>query len=121
MPHPSTYEKNQPSYYAYPSGHISTAMATLTVIAENYPQQSWIKPVGYSMIGALGIGLVGKGMHWFSDLPLGIALGYILGKTAVNPEETEIAEGPNNGGMKVSVTPSFDAQGGSGVRFAVNF
>jgi membrane-associated phospholipid phosphatase len=121
MPHPSTYEKNQPSYYAYPSGHISTAMATLTVIAENYPQQSWIKPIGYTMIGALGVGLVGKGMHWYSDLPLGIALGYIFGKTAANPEETEIAEASNAGGMKVSVTPSFDLQGGSGVRLAVNF
>jgi len=121
MPHPSTYEKNQPSYYAYPSGHISTAMATLTVIAENYPRQLWIKPVGYTMIGALGIGLVSKGMHWYSDLPLGIALGYVFGKTIANPESSEIAESSNDGGIKVSLTPSFDAQGGSGVRFAVNF
>jgi hypothetical protein len=121
MPHPSTYEKNQPSYYAYPSGHISTAMATLTVIAENYPRQLWIKPVGYTMIGALGVGLVSKGMHWYSDLPLGIALGYVFGKTIANPESSEIAESSNDGGIKVSLTPSFDAQGGSGVRFAVNF
>jgi membrane-associated phospholipid phosphatase len=121
FPHPSTYEKNQASYYAYPSGHISTAMATLTVIAENYPHQTWIKPVGYTMIGALGVGLVAKGMHWYSDLPLGLALGYIFGKTAANPEGSEISEISNDGGVKVSVTPSFDAQGGSGVRFAVNF
>jgi hypothetical protein len=121
MPHPSTYEKDQPSYYAYPSGHISTAMATLTVIAENYPRQTWIRPVGYTMIGALGVGLVSKGMHWYSDLPLGIALGYIFGKTAVNPEGSDTAEDSNDNGVKVSVTPSFDAQGGSGVRLAVNF
>jgi hypothetical protein len=121
LPHPSTYEKNQPSYYAYPSGHISTAMATLTVIAENYPRQSWIKPVGYTMIGALGVGLVAKGMHWYSDLPLGIALGYIFGKTVANPEVTELSETSNDGSVKVSVNPSFDALGGSGVRFAVNF
>ncbi|MCX6144824.1 MAG: phosphatase PAP2 family protein [Ignavibacteriales bacterium] len=121
MPHPGTYEKNQPSYYAYPSGHISTAMATLTVIAENYPRQSWIKPVGYTLIGALGVGLVAKGMHWYSDLPLGIALGYVFGKTIANPESSEIAEVSNDGGIKVSVTPSFDPQGGSGVRLAVNF
>ena len=121
MPHPSTYEKNQPSYYAYPSGHISTAMATLTVIADNYPRQSWIKPVGYTLIGALGVGLVAKGMHWYSDLPLGIALGYIFGKTVTNPEGSEISEVSNDGGVKISLTPSFDAQGGSGVRFAVNF
>jgi membrane-associated phospholipid phosphatase len=121
FPHPSAYEKNQPSYYAYPSGHISTAMATLTVIAENYPNQTWIKPVGYTMIGALGVGLVAKGMHWYSDLPLGLALGYIFGKTAVSPGRSEISESSDDGGMKVSVMPSFDAQGGSGVRLAVNF
>jgi hypothetical protein len=121
LPQISTYQKHQASYYAYPSGHISTAMATLTVIAENYPNQSWIRPAGYTMIGALGIGLVAKGMHWYSDLPLGLALGYIFGKTAANVEKSEIAEVSNDGGMKVSVTPSFDAQGGSGVRLAVNF
>jgi membrane-associated phospholipid phosphatase len=121
FPHPNTYEKNQPSYYAYPSGHISTAMATLTVIAENYPRQTWIRPVGYTMIGALGVGLVAKGMHWYSDLPLGLALGYIFGKTAVNPEASEISKVSSDGGIKVSLTPSFDAQGGSGVRLAVNF
>jgi membrane-associated phospholipid phosphatase len=121
MPHPSTYEKNQPSYYAYPSGHISTAMATLTVIADNYPRQTWIKPVGYTMIGALGVGLVAKGMHWYSDLPLGLALGYIFGKTVTHPDTSDIPEVSNDGGVKVSVTPSFDAQGGSGVRLAVNF
>jgi hypothetical protein len=121
FPHPSTYEKNQPSYYAYPSGHISTAMATLTVIAENYPGQRWIKPVGYTMIGALGVGLVAKGMHWYSDLPLGIALGYIFGRTAAHPDTSEISEVSNDGSVKFSLTPSFDAQGGSGVRFAVNF
>jgi hypothetical protein len=121
LPHPAIYEKNQPSYYAYPSGHISTAMATLTVIAENYPGQTWIKPVGYTMIGALGVGLVAKGMHWYSDLPLGIALGYIFGKTAARPDGTEIAEVSDDGKVKVSVSPSFDVQGGSGVRLAVNF
>ena len=121
MPHPGTYEKNQPSYYAYPSGHISTAMATLTVIADNYPRQTWIKPVGYTMIGALGVGLVAKGMHWYSDLPLGLALGYVFGKTVTHPDTSDIPEASNDGGVKVSLTPSFDALGGSGVRFAVNF
>ena len=121
FPHPGTYEKNQPSFYAYPSGHISTAMATLTVIAENYPRQTWIKPVGYTMIGALGVGLVAKGMHWYSDLPLGIALGYVFGRTVANPEASEISEVSNDGSVRISITPSFDAQGGSGVRLAVNF
>jgi len=121
FPKPSTYQKHQASYYAYPSGHISTAMATLMVLAENYPQQTWIRPVGYTLVGALGAGLVAKGMHWYSDLPLGIALGYVFGKTVAHSDTSEIPEVSDDGGVKVSLAPSFDALGGSGVRFAVNF
>lgn len=121
FPQLSMYQKHQASYYAYPSGHISTAMATLTILADNYPSQTWIKPVGYTMVGGLGVGLVAKGMHWYSDLPLGIALGYVLGKTAAHPEAPEASDVPHDGGVKVSVTPSFDSLGGSGVRFALNF
>jgi membrane-associated phospholipid phosphatase len=121
FPHPSTYNRNQPSYYAFPSGHISTTMSTLTVIAENYPNERWIKPVGYSLVGVLGIGLVANGMHWYSDLPLGIALGYLFGKVASNPELGQVTDVAAGNGVQVSVTPSFDVQGGSGVRLAVSF
>ncbi|MBI3787701.1 MAG: phosphatase PAP2 family protein, partial [Ignavibacteriales bacterium] len=92
FPNLKKYHENEPAYYAFPSGHISTAMATLTVISENYPEQRWIKPVGYSMVGLLGVGLVAKGMHWYSDLPLGIALGYMLVKTISTPEGIEVAK-----------------------------
>jgi len=121
FPHPGQYNKHQPSYYAYPSGHISTAMATLTVVAENYPEQRWIKPVGYTLVGALGVGLVAKGMHWYSDLPAGIALGYIFGKVAANRELPDLVRSPKDGGMQVSVAPAFDAQWGSGIQLAVTF
>lgn len=74
------YQKNQPKYYSFPSGHLSSAMTTLTVIAENYPNSTFIRPIGYSLLGILGIGLVSKDMHWFSDFPLAVALGYGFGK-----------------------------------------
>ena len=80
-PFPSiqTYNKNQPRYYAFPSGHLTTEMATLTVIAENYPEMKWIRPVGYSIVGLTGVSLVNKGWHWYSDFPLAIAMGYTFG------------------------------------------
>ena len=121
LPKLSAYQKNQASYYAYPSGHISTAMATLTVIADNYPEVRWLRPAGYTMIGALGVGLVAKGMHWYSDLPLGIAIGYLFGKTVSTPEGADTSKASNDSGPQFMLTPSFDSQGGSGVRLAVNF
>jgi membrane-associated phospholipid phosphatase len=75
FPNLKKYQKNQPRYYAFPSGHIATLTTTITVIANNYPEVSWIKPVGYSAIGLVGISLVNKGMHWYSDLPLEFILG----------------------------------------------
>jgi membrane-associated phospholipid phosphatase len=73
------YDHHQSRYYAFPSGHIATTMSTVTVIAENYPEVRWIRPVGYTFVGLLGISLVGVQYHWYSDLPLGIALGYTFG------------------------------------------
>lgn len=73
------YQKNQPKYYSYPSGHMATTMTVVAVLTNNYPEQKWIAPVGYSIAGIVGIGLVAKSMHWYSDLPLGAAIGYSIG------------------------------------------
>jgi len=121
FPNMEQYQKHQSSYYAYPSGHISTAMATLTVVAENYPQERWIKPVGYTLIGALGVGLVSKGMHWYSDLPVGIALGYLFGKVSANPSLPDFVKRPNEKGVEFSVVPIIDSQGGGGIHLAMAF
>jgi membrane-associated phospholipid phosphatase len=80
------YQKHQPKYYAYPSGHITTLTAAVTVLANNYPEAKWIKPVGYSLIAICGVGLVSRGMHWYSDLPAGFFLGYTFGNI-ISPEQ----------------------------------
>ena len=80
FPDPGEYQHRQPEYYAFPSGHITSATAFLTVISENYPDVKWIKPVSYVIIGLLGVSLFAQDMHWYSDLPLGIAIGYSFGK-----------------------------------------
>ncbi|MFA7421273.1 MAG: phosphatase PAP2 family protein [Melioribacteraceae bacterium] len=74
------YQHRQPEYYAFPSGHITSATAFLTVITENYSEVKWLKPVSYGILGLLGISLVAHDMHWYSDLPLGLAIGYSFGK-----------------------------------------
>jgi hypothetical protein len=49
-----------PSYDAFPSGHVTTALVTVIVIAENYSDIKWFKPVGYSITGLLAISMVNK-------------------------------------------------------------
>lgn len=85
FPSISAYNSHQTRYYSFPSGHITTAMSTVTVLAESYPEAGWIRPVGYGMVGLLGVSLVKVGYHWYSDLPLGILLGYTFGNLAAHP------------------------------------
>jgi membrane-associated phospholipid phosphatase len=114
------YQKNQPMYYSFPSGHLSTAIATLTVISENYPESNFIKPVGYSLVGLLGVGLVAKDMHWFSDFPLACAIGYEFGKiiTSRNSPMEQSTKTSNN--VSFSFMPVF-LTGGGGVNLLMSF
>ena len=85
------YQNFVPNYDAFPTGHLATAMATVTVIAENYPEYRFIRPVGYSLMGLLGYAMLNNGVHWASDYPLGIAMGYAFGKLAVRNGRTRVA------------------------------
>lgn len=109
-PFPSIHEysKNQAHYYSFPSGHTATAVTALTVISENYPEVYWIKPAGYCAVACLGASLVGKDMHWYSDLPLAAMIGYSFGKTIAGRSSKEIAKEnePVANPVEVSILPT---------------
>lgn len=85
-PFPSftAFQSQTPNYDAMPSGHMATYMATVTIIATNYPELKWIKPVGYSIAGVLGFNMVSGKVHWTSDYPVAVFMGYVMGKTIAN-------------------------------------
>jgi len=114
------YNHNQPRYYAFPSGHVTTTMATVTVIAENYPEVGWIRPVGYSIVGLVGVSLVNVGWHWYSDFPLAIALGYTFGMIASHRDDPDPGIGDLAGMHGLKVMPSFGPEG-TGVTIAYSF
>lgn len=84
FPNTLSYQQNTPNYDAMPSGHVATYIATLTVIATNYPEVKWIKPVGYSLGGLLAFQMVSSKVHWTSDYPLAVLFGYVVGKNIAN-------------------------------------
>ena len=102
LPTYNTYQGNVSNYDAFPTGHLATAMATVTVIAENYPEYHFIRPVGYGLMGLLGYSMLNNGVHWASDYPLGIAIGYGFAKIAVRNGRTRVVE------------PTLPAGGGTG-------
>jgi membrane-associated phospholipid phosphatase len=116
------YDRNQPRYYAFPSGHITTAMATVTVIAENYPEAKWIRPLGYGIVGLTGVSLVNKGWHWYSDFPLAIAMGYTFGRIAAHHDDDASGPGavPGSGTTSLKVLPNIGPEG-TGVMLALTF
>lgn len=80
---PSVYQRHVPSYDAFPSGHLASMMATVTVLALHYPEKKWIRPVGYALMGLVSLAMVNNGVHWMSDYPLALAIGYVYGRATV--------------------------------------
>ena len=116
-----TYNRHQPRYYAFPSGHMTTAIATITVVAENYPEVRWIRPVGYVLAALMGASLVNVGWHWYSDFPLAIAMGYSFGMIASHREDDDpMGEGGISGPAGLRILPGVNADG-LGVTLALCF
>lgn len=76
----STYQKHTSSYDAFPSGHLATMMATVTVLDNNFPEKRWIKPVGYSILFLSAWAMMNTEVHWAGDYPLALGIGYLSGK-----------------------------------------
>jgi len=123
FPNPKKYQKSVPKYDAFPSGHMATAMATVTILSTNYPEHTYIKPVGYTMMTLIGLAMVNNGVHWMSDYPLSIAIGYTYGKIATSRGVTikalqRMGNEKNKG--KVTIGPSLMVDGTIGLGLHVN-
>ena len=82
FPNQQDYMDCVPCYDAFPSGHLAVGSMTLTVIHKNYPDNPWVMPVGVTLLSALSFQMMNNGVHWASDYPVAIALGYTFGSIA---------------------------------------
>ena len=83
FPNQTEYNKKVPQFDAFPSGHLATVMATTKVLADNYPNHRYIWPVSTGVMTLLGFAMLNNGVHWAGDYPLGLAIGYLSAKVAV--------------------------------------
>jgi hypothetical protein len=90
--HPKKYQSYVSKYDAVPSGHIATSLATLQVVIENYPEKKWIPYVGYPVIGVIGVGLVATSIHWWSDIPFGLLIGYSFSQIVTHKKKEEVVQ-----------------------------
>ncbi len=82
FPSQTAYFDNVAKYDAFPSGHLAVGSMTLTVLHKNYPDNPYIMPVGVTLLSLLSFQMMNNGVHWASDYPLAIALGYTFGNIA---------------------------------------
>lgn len=116
------YHSDVPGYDAFPSGHLAIAMATTTIIALNYPEKKYIKPLGYSLMALCGYQMLNNGVHWAGDYPLAIAMGYTIGKIAVNRGRMQMKTAPEfHDKPEYSLKPAYLGHGVTGLKFSVRF
>ncbi len=90
----SDYSANVPAYDAFPSGHLASTMATLTVVAMNYHEHRFIWPASVATMGVLSFAMVNNGVHWASDYPLALAIGGVVGKVVTTRGRTIVRMPP---------------------------
>ena len=121
FPNQIEYAKHVPHYDAYPSGHVTTLLATVTVFVENYPELWWARPAGYTAVSLLAISMGNTGIHWYSDYPLAVVLGYSFGMIAAHPLELGGLDAESKPGEpKLSVAPLLEPER-AGIIVSVSF
>ncbi len=118
---PATYQDNSSNFNAFPSGHLATIMATVTILFGNYPSNKFIKPVGYSLMGLLGYAMMNNGVHWMGDYPVAIAIGYTCGKIALSRGQKAVRKKSTVTGAKSSLMPLFFGNNGYGLSYRLTF
>lgn len=120
FPNQKDYHDKVPKYDAFPSGHLATAMMTLTVIAKNYEEYTWIRPVGYGLLTLLSFQMVNNGVHWMSDYPLALGIGYLFGKLIVDNGRSKINRTTETNKFNFQINPSIGINNYFGLTFTLS-
>jgi membrane-associated phospholipid phosphatase len=94
-------------YDAFPSGHTVTAFSLATVIASRYPRPFLVPLLCYAAATACGLSRLTEDAHWLSDVFVGAAVGYAVGRLVVRNQKKrnlQVVPLAGNGTVGLSVT-----------------
>ena len=104
--HGGHFEKGGSSF---PSGHSVEAWALASVIAEEYGNHKWVPVLAYAYAGTVSVSRVLAQRHFTSDVFVGGAIGFFIGRYVVRTERRH--EGHRHAirgrGLTPSIQPSF--------------
>ncbi len=66
-------------YYSFPSGHATSAFALASVLSDQ-TDNAMVDILSYGLAGLVAASRVHNNKHWVSDVFIGSALGYFIGK-----------------------------------------
>ena len=87
------------SYNSMPSGHTTVAFSVATVFASVYKDKPWVGVLSYGIATGVALSRLNDDKHWASDVFIGAALGFAVGKTVYH-----IMEGHTNLTLGISNT-----------------
>ena len=100
------------SKFSFPSGHASTDFAIASVIASEY-DNFIVPPLAYTIATITALNRISHNDHWSTDVFVGSAIGYLVGKTIVashrNGKESDLSLSPiiNGGELGMALTYRF--------------
>ena len=94
---------------SFPSGHTIGAFSFATVIAERYRERPWVPVTAYSLAGLVGVARIVERQHFPSDVFVGAALGYLIGRHVAHSAEAK----PSSTWNRLHIEPFVPAYGGS--------
>lgn len=68
---------------AFPSGHATVAWSIAATTAHHFDDHEWVAWVVYPMAGLISFSRITSGDHFASDVVVGSALGFVIGKYIV--------------------------------------
>jgi membrane-associated phospholipid phosphatase len=87
-------------FWGWPSGHTSSTMAVVSALTNFYPEKTWLKIAGYSLVAYMIYGVSSLhrgGMHWFSDAVAAALMSYAIGSTIGKYYRSKFEPSENSG------------------------
>lgn len=112
---------------SFPSGHSTQAWAVATVIANEYKDHRSVKFFAYGAAAAVSVARFTSTKHYISDVVVGSALGYGIGKYVYSAHHRQSHsadgdDGPVSQSWRPTITPQFNRRAHAyGVQLAWSF
>ena len=94
---------------SFPSGHSTQAWSMATIVANEYHDRRAVQIAAYSIASAVSFARFTGGRHYISDVLVGSALGYGIGKYVYSAHHRNAGQSGNHDSesRRVSIAPVF--------------